>query len=162
MPSPSSLVRRDPFAKEVASDAPTLMQLTQEAIADAKRAAPQWRKFGLKVLDLDREWEIILDEQEENEGLEAAARTPKKKRNGGSHDEDWAKSLLAKKKGGRVEKVKGKKARKTGRKWGHVNVSKGYGRYALHCLVEVVWVRMLTLGQSAQKAQSRACARRRR
>ena len=81
-----------------------------------KRKDPQWRKFGLKAIDLVRKWEAVFDEEYEKERLAAAARMPKKKAKG-VHDENWARNLLAKKEGGRVKKVKGKSAKKGSRKW---------------------------------------------
>jgi hypothetical protein len=77
-----SPVGRNPFSEIVASTHPLLLDLAQEMEKSDKRRDPQWRKYGLKVIELVREWETILDEQEENERLDAAARTPKKKAKG--------------------------------------------------------------------------------
>jgi hypothetical protein len=80
---------------------------------NGKRGDPQWRKYGLKVIELVREWEDVLDKLAEREKLNAAARTPKKKAKG-VHDEGWARILLAKTEGGGVEKQKVKLVRRTG------------------------------------------------
>lgn len=119
----SALVGRDLFAKVVAEAHHQILEDSKAAADQRKKGNPQWRKYGLKLLEPLEPLKQALQQETGRPAMEDHSRGSTKTGRKGKQDVGSSSG----KKGGKATMPQKKNSAQTNLKWQDLVPSKGYG-----------------------------------